>query len=178
MPSDYQKVDATQFFEKITIIKTPEELGNLEKGAKFLDFSLKKLIDEVEEIIDNDDDVLMNELSSKVKNSLENENNKDMKVFINSNPSIDIANLDYNLPIQIQSGGNFTYDLSVDSPSQNLTDDTIWLSMCCEYAEVCASAARTLIINPTQQEKQDYLLLRKAFSCLFSSIKLGKKISD
>lgn len=130
MPADYQKIDATRFFEKITSKKTQEELENLEKGAKFLDFSFKKLIDEVEEIIDDNANVKMSELSDKIKNSLENENNKDLKVFQNANPKIDIANLDYNLPIQIQSGGNFTYDLTAESSNSNLTDDTIWLSMC------------------------------------------------
>lgn len=35
-----------------------------------------------------------------------------------------------------------------------------------------------MIINPSPQEKKDYLLLRKAFSVLFSSLKVGKKISE
>lgn len=38
--------------------------------------------------------------------------------------------------------------------------------------------SRTLKINPTDQEKEDYILLRKAFAGLFKSIQLGKKISD
>lgn len=171
MPKDYTKVDATSFFESITLKKTPEELENMQKGAKFLDYSFKKLIDEVEEIIDADDSVKMSEISTKIKNSLDTENIKGLE-------GLDLANLDYNLPVCIQSGGNFKYDPATESADKVLTDDTIWLSMCCEYAEVCASAARTLKINPTKEEKEDYMLLRKAFAGLFASIKLGKKVSD
>lgn len=158
--------------------KTNEELENLEKGSKFLDYSFKKLIDTIEEIIDENDSVKMIDISNKIKESLESNNDNDFKQFQKSNPTIDIANLYYNLPIQIQSGGNFSYDLSVESKDTDLADDTIWLSMCCEYAEMCASAARTLKINPTAEEKEDYMLLRKAFSALFGSIKVGRKISE
>ena len=178
MPKDFNKVDATSFFEKIIIKKTDEELENLEKGAKFLDYSFKKLIDAVEEIIDDNNDTKMIEISNKIKQSLENENDKDMKTFKNTNQKIDVDNLYYNLPILIQSGGNFVYHQTAESENKPLADDTIWLSMWCEYGEVCAAAARTLKINPTPEEKEDYLLLRKAFASLFSSIKYGRKISD
>jgi nucleosome binding factor SPN SPT16 subunit len=178
MPSDYEKVDATKFFEGITIKKTPEELENLEKGAKFLDFSFKKLIDQIEDIVDDDETVKMNEVSKNIKDILDVENNDDIKTFAKANPGIDIANLEYNSPICIQSGGNFSYDLATESGDKALKEDTILLTMYCEYAEVCASAARTLKINPTDQEKEDYILLRKAFAGLFKSIQIGKKISQ
>lgn len=178
MPKDYTKVDATEFFERITIKKTPEELENLEKGAKFLDYSFKKLIDQIEEIVDDDDTVKMIEVSNKIKDILDVENNEEIKAFNKANPNVDTANLEYNLPICIQSGGNFRYDLATESTDKALNEDTIWLSMCCEYAEVCASAARTLKINPSAQEKDDYMLLRKAFAGLFKSIQIGRKISD
>jgi nucleosome binding factor SPN SPT16 subunit len=178
MPKDYQKVDATEFFESITIKKSPQELENLEKGAKFLDYSFKKLIDQIEEIVDDDDSVKMIEASNKIKNILDVENNADIIAFQKANTQIDIANLEYNLPILVQSGGNFSYNMSTESSENILTEDTIWLSMCCEYAEVCACAARTLKINPTDEEKEDYILLRKAFAGLFKSIQLGRKISD
>ena len=178
MPSTFNKVDATSFFEKIIIKKTSEELENLEKGAKFLDHSFKKLIDAVEEIIDDNNDTKMSEISNKIKQSLETENNKDIKQFKTLNPQIDVDNLYYNLPILIQSGGNFAYHQTAESENKPLADDTIWLSICCEYAEVCAAAARTLKINPTPEEKEDYLLLRKVFASLFSSLKYGRKISE
>ena len=178
MPADYNRVDATAFFERLTIKKTPEELENLDKGAKFLDYSFKKLIDQIEEIIDDDDSVKMIDASNKIKDILDIEANENIKAFSKANANVDIANLEYNLPICIQSGGNFDYALSTESSDKLLTEDTIWLSMCVEYAEVCASAARTLKINPTPEEKEDYILLRKAFAGLFKSIQLGRKISD
>lgn len=130
MPSSIQKVDATSFFEKIIIKKTSEELENLEKGAKFLDHSFKKLIDAVEEIIDDNNDTKMSEISNKIKQSLETENDKDIKHFKALNPKIDVDNLYYNLPILIQSGGNFVYHQTAESENKPLADDTIWLSVC------------------------------------------------
>ena len=124
------------FSSKLLSNKTPEELENMEKGAKFLDFSFKKLIDQVEEIIDEENTVKMSEVSNTIKDILDKEDNKDMKIFQNAHPEVDIANLEFNLPICIQSGGKFTFDLSTESSDQNLTEDTITLNMCCEYAEV------------------------------------------
>ena len=129
MPADYQKVDATKFFEGITIKKTAEELENLEKGAKFLDFSFKKLIDQIEDIVDDDETVKMNEVSKNIKDILDVENNEDIKTFAKANPEIDIANLEYNSPICIQSGGNFSYDLATESSDKVLKEDTILITM-------------------------------------------------
>jgi len=178
MPKDYQKVDATKFIETMTIKKTPEELENLDKAANFMDFAFKKLIDQIEEVVDDDDTVQMSEISNKIKDILEVEENEDQKAFQKKFPTVDIANLDYNMPICIQSGGNFDYKLSTESTDKVLKEDTIWLSMCFEYAGLCVSAARTLKINPSQQEKDDYILIRKVFAGLFKSIQIGRKISD
>jgi nucleosome binding factor SPN SPT16 subunit len=143
-----------------------------------MDFAFKKLIDQIEEIVDDDDTIKMVEVSNKIKGILEEEENDDSKAFQKEFPNVDIANLDYTLPICIQSGGNFSYNLSAGSSENALKEDTIWLSMCFEYGGLCLSAGRTLKINPSREEKEDYILLRKVFAGLFKSMQIGRKISD
>ena len=121
------------------------------------------LINRLEEIIDKEKKVKHGDLAEEIEKIIDEKVKQDVaRCYI---------------PI-IQSGGNYNLKPNALSDDNILTFDTIVCSLGLRYRGYCSNIARTLFINPTdEQEKNGDFLLKLQAACL-QSMKPGNKLSD
>ena len=54
------------------------------------------------------------------------------------------------------------HKFQVDSTDGRLQEKAIYINVCGKYVDMCAMASRTLIVNPTDEQKQAYILAFEA----------------
>lgn len=140
----------------------------------FTEWTFKKIIDEVEDIIEEKKQVKHSQIQKRVEALLDNE--QAMAKFKHCQ---DVSFLDYPLPILIQSGGAFQiHKFSVDSSQDKLHSQAIYVNVCGKYCDMAAMASRTLIVNPKDEQKAAYMLANEALELLINSLRVGATISD
>jgi nucleosome binding factor SPN SPT16 subunit len=81
--------------------------------------------------------------------------------------------------VLVQSGDNFTLNkFSTECDDNKLTADVLYLNICSKYTDMHAMASRTLLINPTQNQKQAYMLAFDSQQHLIDSLKVGTPLSE
>lgn len=148
---------------------------NIENSGKFNEFVFKKLIEDIEAVIDEDKTVTHQQLASEIEKIFEKQN--EINKFAEKN-NIDPLNIDIRNPISIQSGGK--YDLRIEKntgSSETLKHDTILISLNTKYKEYLSHAARTLVIGPDTKQKDAYTLLKDLMDILISELKPGVAIN-
>lgn len=98
-------VEYKPHFDRANQIKSEQELKNLEIASAFTEWSFSRLVEEVEDIIENDTQVKHATIQKKIESSLDDDSV--LKKFISKYPSVDPQFLDYPLPVLIQSGSEF-----------------------------------------------------------------------
>jgi nucleosome binding factor SPN SPT16 subunit len=78
----------------------------------------------------------------------------------------------------IQSGGKFDLKPSAESDEETMHYGTIICVVGGRYKNYCANVGRTYLINPTQDQKETYELLIKAYTACKENMKPGKKVCD
>ena len=86
--------------------KIDVEIENLKIAANFVKWTFENVVKEVEDIIEIEKQVKHEAIQKKVESFLENENK--ISKFASLNPDLKTSLLDYQLPILIQSGENFS----------------------------------------------------------------------
>lgn len=98
---------------------------------------------------------------------------------MSKNDVTDSQLLEFPLPIIVQSGDNFTLNkFSTECDDNKLKADVIYLNICSKYTDMHAMASRTLLINPSQNQKQAYMLAFDSQQHLIDSLKIGTPICD
>ena len=121
--------------------------ANLKNAGFFNSFMFKKLIDELEGIIDSDQKTTHQEIREKVEEILADD--VAMRKFAEGFSSLDPALCEFGLPILVQSGGEYDADIYAQPSAKPLSYDSIVLSICTSYRDMNAYASRTLIISPS-----------------------------
>jgi len=68
---------------------------------------------------------------------------------VKENPNVNQSFLDYPLSILVQSGENFTLNkFNVQSDSNKLSFETVYINLCGKYKDMNVMASRTLLVNP------------------------------
>ncbi len=171
-----KQVDAAPFFKSMLLTKTEKELEHMRIAGKLVELLFTELIEKVESTVDDDSGETNSKLASLTEGILE----KDGKVdaFARKNKA-DPSLLELALPILVQSGGTYDFKLSAKSSDAKLKADTIMLSVTAKYADLCASASRTLLIGPSEAQKAAYNFLTDGVMRDFCScIRAGKSISS
>ena len=99
MPKNFTKVDAGEFFEKISAVKNEQEIDNVSKAGLVTSFLLKRLIVRIEDIVNDEEKVTHKDVASKLQEAIENEESKELSKFKKLNPDVEIDQIDTALPI-------------------------------------------------------------------------------
>jgi nucleosome binding factor SPN SPT16 subunit len=67
---------------------------------------------------------------------------------------------------------------SIQSDSNKLTYDTIYLNVCAKYKDMNVMASRTLIVNPQDDQKNAYLIANDALDLCIKSLVVGQPIKN
>jgi nucleosome binding factor SPN SPT16 subunit len=87
--------------------------------------------------------------------------------------------LEYPLPVLIQSGDTFSLNkFNVQSDTNKLNSETVYLNVCGKYKDMQAMASRTLLVNPEDDQKSAYLIANEALDVAIRNLKVGQPIKD
>ena len=62
--------------------------------------------------------------------------------------------------------------------SEILSADTVLISICGKYKDMCSNCSRTLLIDATNEQKEAYIFISEVFSVLHKALKPGVKINE
>ena len=75
-----------------------------------------------------------------------------MDPFVKKHNNIDPNFLEYPVPVLIQSGNHFTVNkFQVDSSSDILTSQAVYINVCGKFCDMSAMASRILLVNPKEE---------------------------
>ena len=86
--------------------------------------------------------------------------------------------IDLGAPCSIQSGGAYSAKLFVDSNSKDLQSDCIIIGLGSMYRSYNTFISRTLLIDPTEEQKSIYKKVEVLIKILTQNLRGGVKISD
>lgn len=98
-------VEMKDFVDTANTTKTASELKNLKTASEFAEWTFKKVIDEVESILENDKVTKHAAIQKKIESGLDDD--KEMASFLKTHPGLNTSFLEYPIPVLIQSGSNF-----------------------------------------------------------------------
>ena len=94
--------------------------------------------------------------------------------FTANHKGITSSFLEYALPIQIQSGNSLQVNkFEEDSSDERLNSQAVYINVCGKFCDMSAMASRTLVVNPSAEQKAAYILAEEALTTLINSIQVG-----
>ncbi len=92
--------------------------------------------------------------------------------------SIDPADIDVPFYPSIQSGSNCSLDLDTPPDEKPISYDVILLSLSSSFKSLCSTVARTLMINPSPEQRDDFKVFLDLHASVIATMKPGNKIKD
>ncbi|TNV85367.1 hypothetical protein FGO68_gene4788 [Halteria grandinella] len=180
----YPKVpfkDCSKLFDECVLVKDKSDLESYQIGSNFTLYAYSQLVEDVENDIEKNIGERQDLLAKKVEMIFDKK--PKMKAFELSLPAqcrrnYDDSCLEFGHPVIIQSGGNYNLKIDAQTKNERLSQDTIILSVCAKYKDLCCSISRTLLINPVPEQKEAYELMLKIYSKWLEVLKPGSKISQ
>lgn len=170
--SKFVKKDVSGSVSYILAVKEDVELQLIQKacGAAETTYS-RVLCKELTVIIDKEKKVSHKKLSDKLNDAIAKEADR----FLDNVDSrlVDTAYM----PI-IQSGGNYSLRFSVASNDENIHYGTIISSLGIRYKRYCSNISRTLMIDPTDDQKKNYEFLVQVSDYIIENLSDGVLLSD
>lgn len=91
---------------------------------------------------------------------------------------VDVSQVDMCYPPIIQSGGNYSLKFSAVADKNYVHFGAIICCLGTRYKSYCSNICRTLLVNPTDKQQENYNFLCQLEEELLKSLVPGKKISD
>lgn len=87
---------------------------------------------------------------------------------------VDISQLEMCYPAIIQSGGNYSLKFSVESDKNNLHFGVVTCSLGARYKQYCSNIVRTIMVDPTQEQQDNYEFLLTVQEQILNKLKHGQ----
>ncbi|CDW89086.1 isoform a [Stylonychia lemnae] len=173
--------DCNKFFEELLLTKDQFEIESLKIAALFSEYVMKELIKDCEQILELGKLENHDIISGKIEMILDKE--EKLKDFYKTIPKTlnneyDSSCLEFQYQVGIQSGGQYNLKMGAPNNQSPLSPDTILLSVCNKYKDICCNISRTIIINLVDEQKHAYIFLNDMMNYLISLMMVDKKISD
>lgn len=182
-----QNLEMRDFMAQMNKVKIAPEQANLKMAANFVEWSVQKITQEVENCIEGAISIKNAQIATKIEKGLDN---PDKIGKFTQKYGVPSEQLDYPLPILVQSaqakvGKNAAQDsqvfslnkYTVSSDKNELESSLIFVNVCGKYIDMNAMACRTILINPSSQQKATYQLCYEANHHLQSCLKVGTTLA-
>jgi nucleosome binding factor SPN SPT16 subunit len=173
-----EKVNVSVALARILAVKDADELAKIKKAARLSTAVFRyALLDRIEKTIDQEKKVSHSTLSQVAEDAIVNP----AKVKV-AGLKTDFCDPCY--PPIIQSSSketkDRTFDLkpSAESDDNPLASGVIICSLGARYSNFCSNISRTLLVDPTPEQKESYEAVLKAHSAAIDALSPGKKLSD
>ncbi|XP_022082378.1 FACT complex subunit SPT16-like [Acanthaster planci] len=164
------EVDISSSIAQLMAVKEEKEIALMKRAAQITcDVFNKKVKEDIMEIVDADKKVRHNKLADSIEAALE-----DKKILGNTDPSL----VEVCYPPIIQSGGNYNLKFSVVSDENKLHFGSITCSLGVRYKSYCSNVVRTLMVDPTKEQQENYNFLLSVEEEVINKLRSGKKLSD
>ena len=90
-------VELSDFFQDVQKVKLDCELSSMQMAANFTEWTFKRIVNEIEEIIEEDKKVKHASIQSKIESGLDED--AVIGKFLDSHRDVDVSFLEYPLPI-------------------------------------------------------------------------------
>jgi len=168
--SGLKQVDISAGISSVLAIKDETALKFVKGAASISSAVLKKhAVPMLEAIIDEEQKITHSELADKLEDLFRNAS----KISPKLNPEF----IDSCYTPIIQSGGDYDLKPSACSTDEELHFGTILVSLGARYKLFCSNIARTYLIDPTPEQKENYNLLLEIQQQVIDALKPGNKIS-
>ncbi|XP_071785317.1 FACT complex subunit SPT16-like [Asterias amurensis] len=168
--ADAEQVDISSAVAQLMAVKEEKELSLMKRAAQITcDVFNKKVKEDIMEIVDADKKVRHIKLADSIEAALE-----DKKMLGNTDPS----QVEGCYPPIIQSGGNYNLKFSVVSDENKLHFGSITCSLGVRYKSYCSNVVRTLLVDPTKEQQENYNFLLSVEEKVISHLKHGTKLCD
>lgn len=164
-------VDISPALAYVMSLKDDHEISLTKRASQMsVDVYSKYLRQQIMEIIDSDRKIRHNKLSEMVEEAFQN------KKFVGQNT--DTSQVESCYPAIIQSGGNYNLKFSVQSDKNSLDFGTIVCMLGARYKYYCSNIVRTLMVNPSEEQKEVYTFLVDLQEHIIEKLRDGEKLSD
>lgn len=166
-------VDCSKQIQELLSKKDSTDIELIEKASEVTCYFFKKLISNVEDILDKDQKVTHVKISKTLDDLLVASRKKIAHEFQITPSFYDFAYA----PI-IQSGGNYSLKPDVENRDEPLSQDCILLNLGGKYFELNCNIYRTLLVDPTEVDKKNYNVLYAIHKNVISKLTPGRKLSE
>ena len=163
--------DVSKELQEFLSVKESEELELVKGSSKLTCSFFRKLIEDIEEVVDSGEDVLHSTISEKVDRFMEKAKQKPNKWKLKG------SYYDFAYAPMIQSNSSYSLKLTNGNSKEFLSSDCILLNLCGKYHEMNCLIVRTLLVNPLPSDKRNYQALSYLHQKVISSLIPGEKIS-
>ena len=173
---DFNQIDVSADLANAIEIKDEEELRTIRTASKAsMGLMTQYFADEMSTIIDEERKITHSTFSEKIDKKIEDE-----KFFrgLKLGSEFDPMHLDWCYTPIIQSGGKYDLKPSALSDDSRLSAGVILSSLGLRYKSYCSNISRTYLIDPTSQQRQNYMVLLNLQKKLLEFIKDGVKCSE
>lgn len=170
--SKFERQDVSSVIAYILAVKEESELQYIQKACSATETTYSRvLVKELTTIIDKEKKVSHKKLSAKLNDAI----SKDASRFI-ENLDARLVDTCY-VPI-IQSGGNYNLKFATVSNDDDIHCGIIVSSLGIRYRRYCSNVSRTLMIDPSEEQKKNYEFLLEALDHLINNLYEGNVLSD
>ncbi|XP_065185359.1 FACT complex subunit SPT16-like isoform X1 [Sycon ciliatum] len=169
--SGLETVDESAHLAYIIAPKDSAELQTMKKSSQLSSDVFSKFFKaEVLKIVDREKRVKHSVLANSIEKTL----HQNKQLLGNADPSeVEVC---YS-PI-VQSGGDYSLKFSLVSNDKNLKYDTIICQMGARYRSYCSNIVRTMMVQPSETQQEDYKILLETEEVLQKELKAGVKLCD
>lgn len=165
------KQDVSAQIAYILAVKEDVEIQLIQKASYASDATYNHLCKELAGIIDKEKKVSHKKLSDKLNDAI----SKDPGRFIES---LDARLVDTCYMPIIQSGGSYSLRFGSTSNDDNIHFGSIVSSLGIRYKRYCSNISRTLMIEPSEEQKKNYEFLIQVSDELINRLREGVVLSD
>lgn len=168
----FEKTDVSSAIAYIMAVKEDSELQLIQKACTATETTYARVLcKELTVIIDKEKKVTHRKLSDKLNDVI----SKDAGRFLD-NVDSRLVDTCY-MPI-IQSGGTYSLRFAASSNEENIHYGTIVSSLGIRYKRYCSNISRTLMIDPTEDQKKSYEFLLQVSDEIINRLTDGVVLSD
>lgn len=170
--NNFDKQDISAGIAYILAVKEDAELQFIQKACNATETTYSRVLcKELTVIIDKEKKVPHKKLSEKLNDAI----SKDAGRFLDG---IDSRLVDTCYMPIIQSGGNYSLRFSTTSNEENIHFGCIVSSLGIRYKRYCSNISRTLMIDPTEEQKKNYEFLLEVSDEIIRRLSDGVLLSD
>jgi nucleosome binding factor SPN SPT16 subunit len=167
--SNLETADVTAGLAETWAVKDEKELKHAAKAAELSADIFKLAVSKVEDVIDGDLKISHGKLTEDIEKVFQ-----DPVAFkIKARPD----NLESCYSPIFMSGGRYDLRASATSDDANLHQGVIVIELGARYKSYCSNMARTLFIDPTEEQKETYKILLKVYQAITQTLRNNVPLS-